>query len=294
MTLIVPLAGSNIAGPLGLAHLPRMWQKGLLKNVGVLPDDYVYGDRGFDVRMMEGVGIDPATFLPFLATLPTYLETEAWVRKNATKLDQVAATSEKIVGHNIQNLEVAKKMQDRAGLPYDALNGAQLNNVDDWSALRDYLAEHNGTAGTVIPAISSFAHGPLGATHVARLWGKAVIKAAGSLPEGYHSGGGPVDELCAEALGFDLAASVAFTRTLPRYTDYEAWVRANATKLDAIPAWNERMRDREKPEHVAAPEREAMGYGDNSERRGILLNDLYDWYLFHQQVKENERAVPSR
>ena len=50
MTLVVPLTGSMVAGPLGVAHLPRMWQKGLLKSVGVLPGDYVFAERGFDQR----------------------------------------------------------------------------------------------------------------------------------------------------------------------------------------------------------------------------------------------------
>jgi len=47
MPLNVPLTGSMVPGPLGLAHLPRMWQKGMLTSIGVLPDDYLFG-RGFD------------------------------------------------------------------------------------------------------------------------------------------------------------------------------------------------------------------------------------------------------
>ncbi len=288
MTLIVPLAGSMVAGRLGLAHLPRMWQKGLLKRVGVLPTDYVFADRGFDQRMMDGVGIDPATFLPFLETRPSYLATESWVRDHATKLDQVPAVSDKIVGHNIQNLEVAAKMQDRAGLERTFLAGPELNNIDDWMSLRDYVAAHKGSAGTIVPAISSFALGPIGIVHLARLWGKAIIVAGGSLPEGYHSGRGPLDEMLAEAIGFDLGASVQFTNTLPSYMEYEGWIRKNATKLDpqSIETWNSGMRVREKPERVAAPERELIGIVDPDERRGVLLNDLVDWHFFHEQVLE--------
>jgi hypothetical protein len=288
MTLVVPLAGSMVAGPLGLVHLPRLWQKGLLKRVGVLPDDYVYADRGFDQRMMDGVGIDPAAFIPYLETRPSYLATEGWVRDHASKLDQVEATCEKIVGHNIQNLEVAARMQDRAGLDRSFLSGAQLNNIDDWQSLRDYVAEHKGSDGTIVPAISAFALGPIGIVHLARLWGKAIIAAGGSLPEGYHTGRGPLDEMLAEAIGFDLAGSVQFTNTLPSYMAYEAWIREHATKLDSqsIETWNAGMRVREKPERVAAPERELIGIGDPNERRGVLLNDLVDWHFFHQQVLE--------
>ena len=52
----------------------------------------------------------------------------------------------------------------------------------------------------------------------------------------------------------------------------------------AIEPWNERMRTREKPEHVAAPERELLGIGESGERRGVLLNDLVDWHYFHADV----------
>ena len=53
MPLDIPLAGSMVPGPLGLVHLPRMWQKALLFNLGVLPEDYLFG-RAFDAVMMEG------------------------------------------------------------------------------------------------------------------------------------------------------------------------------------------------------------------------------------------------
>ncbi len=79
MALNVPLTGSMADGPIGIVHLPRMWQKGLLKTIGALPDDYGFAERGFDQTMMDGVGLDVDAFVPFLQSLPTYLETEAWV-----------------------------------------------------------------------------------------------------------------------------------------------------------------------------------------------------------------------
>ena len=36
MSKIVPLISSGIAGPLGVLHLPRLWQKVLLESLGQL------------------------------------------------------------------------------------------------------------------------------------------------------------------------------------------------------------------------------------------------------------------
>ena len=57
-------------------------------------------------------------------------------------------------------------------------------------------------------------------------------------------------------------------------------------KLDTatVDAWNTRMRTREKPVPLAAEERKILGITDESERRGVLLNDLIDWHLWHMEI----------
>jgi hypothetical protein len=288
IALNVPLTGSMASGPLGLAHLPRMWQKALLFTRGVLPADYVFADRGFDLRIMEGVGLDPDGFVRFLKTSPTYLATEAWVRDHATNLDAIAATSEMILQRSM-SAEGSGKLRAAAGITDEGFdNGARLNNIDDWVTLHAFVLAHRGEQlDPIVPAITSLATGPLGLLHLPRLWGKAIIKTAGALPEGYHSGSGPIDEQLAEAIGLDLAASVRYTNDeLPPYLTYEQWVREHATKLDAatMAAWNERMRTREKPPALAAQEREILGLADANERRGLLLNDLIDWHEWHTGI----------
>jgi hypothetical protein len=284
----VPLTGSMAPGLLGLVHLPRMWQKALLFTRGRLPEGYVFGDKGFDQRIMDGVGIDPEAFVPYLKTSPTYLETEAWVRAHATKLDAVAATSEMIVNRAMSDVNAAK-LRAAAGIADESFNnGALLGNIDDWVSLHAYVVANRGkTLSPIIPAITSLAVGPLGVLHLPRLWGKAMIKTLGALPEGYHSGNGPLDEQLADTIGMDLAASVSFTNAeLPPYLVYEQWVREHATKLDAdtVAAWNTRMRTREKPVPLAAEERKILGITDESERRGVLLNDLIDWHLWYEEI----------
>src|ERR1700722_11246435 len=116
-------------GPLGLVHLPRMWQKGVLHTRGMLADVYYFADKGFDARMMDGVGIDPAAFVPFIKTMPDYLAVEAWVSDHATKLDAVAATSDMILNRSM-SAENASPMRAAVGLT-DATfdNGARLGNL---------------------------------------------------------------------------------------------------------------------------------------------------------------------
>lgn len=287
MALNVPLTGSMSKGQLGLVHLPRMWQKGLLKNSGLLPDDYVFADRGFDLRMMDGVGIDPAAFVPFLQTRPSYLETEAWVRAHATKLANLTATNELILNRSI-SAEFGAPLREAVGISDASFdNGAILNNLDDLVGLHAYLVARRGQRlDPIVPAITPLASGPLGLLHLPRLWGKAVIKAAGALPEGYFSGTGPLDEQLSEAIGMDLAASVRCTADLPSYIAYEGWVRDNATALNAetIAAWNERMRTREMRAESAVGAQAAAGISDATERRSALLNDLQDWQLLHEQL----------
>jgi hypothetical protein len=295
MPLNVPLTGSMVPGPLGLAHLPRMWQKAMLTNIGVLPEDYLFG-RGFDLRIMDGVGLDADAFLPFLKTMPSYLATESWVRSNATKLDAIGATSEMIVNRAVSP-EFGDKMRAGVGITDASFdNGAQLNNIDDWVTLQQYvLARRGGPAEIIVPAISSLASGPLGLLHLPRLWGKAIIKAGATLPEGFHSGSGPLDVQLAEAIGMDLAASVRYVNAeIPPYLVYEQWVRDNATTLDAatITAWNERMRTRDKPPAMAAEERAMLGLTDDTLAGSAILNDLIDWHLWHAEIV-GRTAAPS-
>jgi hypothetical protein len=293
--LNVPLAGSMVPGPLGLVHLPRMWQKVSLSTLGMLPGDYNVVTRGFDVRIMDELGLDPEMFVPFLKTFPSYLATEDWVRVHSTKLDAIEGTNAAILGREMSE-ENAGKLRVAIGLEDPAFaNGARLNNLDDAASLHAYVLANRGKLEPVIPAMSSLATGPLGLLHLPRLWAKAIIKAAGALPEGYNSGRGPLDENFAEAIGMDLGAAVAYVNAeMPSYLAFEGWVRGNAGKLDSfsMTAWNDWMRHREKPEAIAAPERAMVGIGDATMRRSTLLNDLVDWHLWHEQVAA--RGVSSR
>ncbi len=56
----VPLISSGIAGPLGVLHLPRLWQKVSLEAAGKLASGYPGIGRGFDAMTCAALGLDEA------------------------------------------------------------------------------------------------------------------------------------------------------------------------------------------------------------------------------------------
>jgi hypothetical protein len=146
----------------------------------------------------------------------------------------------------------------------------------------------------IVPLISSSVTGPLGATHLPRLWLKILLHALGRLPEGYRHGQGGFDGMTLEGLGIDAGAFVAFIeRERPSYLACEAWVREHATKLDAasIAAHNERILTRDKPVDAAAEARKYIGLPDDSITRSIPLNDLDDWTTLHAMLTTRDDAT---
>jgi hypothetical protein len=216
------------------------------------------------------------------------------VRTHATKLDNIAATNAEIVNRSM-SAEGSGRLRGATGIADASFdNGARLNNLDDLQSLHAYVVAHRGAkVDPISPAITGLLTGPLGILHLPRLWGKAMIKAIGALPEGYHSGSGPLDEQLSEAMGLELAKSVAYINAeFPTYIVYEDWVRKNATlKPESIADWNERMKTRQKREEMATAERAQLGLTNSDERGGRLLNDLLDWQLFGEQIAARRAAA---
>src|SRR5947207_4863349 len=92
----VPLISSGTAGPLGVPHLPRLWQKVSLEAAGKLAAGYPGIGRGFDAMTCAALGLDEQAVKDFIKqNKPTYPQFEAWVKKNAKSLDR-----ESILKHN--------------------------------------------------------------------------------------------------------------------------------------------------------------------------------------------------
>ena len=133
---IVPLISSGTKGPLGVLHLPRLWQKVSLEAAGKIADGYPGIGGGYDTMVINGLGLNADAVRACITNdKPTYPQFEAWIREqDGAKLDadSIGALNDSIEGYNHddatrQGILSANGLAD--GDPQDAVN---LNNLDDW------------------------------------------------------------------------------------------------------------------------------------------------------------------
>lgn len=273
---IVLLTGSDVAGPLGVAHLPRLWATAVLRRSGRLAGSEVARTQRCDETLTSGLGIDPAALRTFLETLPTYMQCERWVQANARRFDPAAVA------------------QVNADL-------GDADNVPIWNGFHDWLLAHrDAPLEPIVPAISSRSLGPLGINHLPRLWVKALIDAVDALPNQFRTcrmrilrhtgklerevavgGLGGLDVPWLEHFGVDVDECAAFLQTLPTYPAFEVWILVNATQLlpVRIAEYNAR-RINARPEK-AAEEKAEVGLDDPALLWSYMLNDLQDWKTLH-------------
>jgi len=136
----VPLISSGVAGPLGVLHLPRMWQKVSLEATGKLAPGYPGIGRGYDAMTCSALGLEEQAVKDYIKQKkPTYPQFEAWVKKNAKSLNSQAVEKHNaaIRGYNHDD-ETRKEILGNCGLPDDASapkDAVNLNNLDDWYEL---------------------------------------------------------------------------------------------------------------------------------------------------------------
>jgi hypothetical protein len=74
----VPLISSGIAGPLGVLHLPRLWQKVSLEESGKLASGYPGVGNGFDAMTLAALGLEEQAVRDYIRqSKPTYPQFEA-------------------------------------------------------------------------------------------------------------------------------------------------------------------------------------------------------------------------
>ena len=133
----VPLISSGIAGPLGVLHLPRLWQKVSLEEAGKLASGYPGVGKGFDAMTLGALGLEEQAVRDYIRTnKPTYPQFEAWVRKNAKSLNREAIEEHNaaVRGYNHDD-ETRKRILGACGIAQDASaakDAVNLNNLDDW------------------------------------------------------------------------------------------------------------------------------------------------------------------
>ncbi len=142
-TKYVPLISSGTAGPLGVLHLPRLWQKVSLEAAGKLADGYPGIGQGYDMMVISALGLNAAAVKSFISSKkPTYPQFEAWVKSQpGVKLDKatIDKSNRAIRGYNHDDatrkgILSASGITDEGSVCHDAIN---LNNLDDWKEFHD-------------------------------------------------------------------------------------------------------------------------------------------------------------
>jgi hypothetical protein len=135
----VPMISSGTAGPLGVVHLPRLWQKVSLEAAGKLAPDYPGIGKGFDAMTCAALGLDEQAVKDYIKkNKPTYPQFEGWVKKNAKSLNRDAIEKHNAAVRGYNHEDATRKgilgncsIPDDGSAPKDAVN---LNNLDDWYA----------------------------------------------------------------------------------------------------------------------------------------------------------------
>ncbi len=137
MSNFIPLISSSLTGPLGIMHLPRLWQKVSLQATGQLHSDYPDIGAGYDSMVLGTLGIEADAFRAFVKeNKPSYIECENWVAQNGdTSLAAIAKLNRQITQYHHDDatrteILTAAGLDDSAAIA-DAPN---LNNLDDWTA----------------------------------------------------------------------------------------------------------------------------------------------------------------
>jgi uncharacterized protein DUF5069 len=133
----VPLISSGIAGPLGVLHLPRLWQKVSLEEAGKLAAGYPGVGKGFDAMTLAALGLAEGAVRDYIKQKkPTYPQFEAWVKQNAKSLNREATEKHNAAVRGYNHDDETRRgilgacgIADDASCPKDAVN---LNNLDDW------------------------------------------------------------------------------------------------------------------------------------------------------------------
>jgi hypothetical protein len=132
---VVPAISSGTAGPLGVIHLPRLWEKVTLTAAGLLPNDYDECGAGFDQMTLDALKLDKQTTIDFIRTKrPTYIQFEEWVvAQNGGQLgsDAISKHNDAIRGYNHSD-DLAAKMRTASGIKDASIKSAvMLNMIED-------------------------------------------------------------------------------------------------------------------------------------------------------------------
>jgi len=136
MNKTIPLISSGLKGPLGVLHLPRLWQKVSLENADKIDSAYPGIGGGYDQMVLDGLGLDKGAFSTFMQSKPTYTQLEAWIiEQGSVDAAAVATLNDAITGY-IHTDETRAEILSACGIEDNGtiLDAVNLNNLDDWQS----------------------------------------------------------------------------------------------------------------------------------------------------------------
>jgi hypothetical protein len=136
MSNYIPLISSSLSGPLGIMHLPRLWQKVSLEVTGQLHSDYPGIGGGYDSMVLGALNIDAEAFRAFVRdNKPSYIQCENWVAQNGDLNASAIAKLNRQITQYHHDDETRIGILEAAGLDDSAAiaDAPNLNNLDDWT-----------------------------------------------------------------------------------------------------------------------------------------------------------------
>lgn len=133
----------NVAGPLGVRHLPRLWLKVSLEARGKLAPGYPGIGKGFDQMVVDALGLTADAVKKFVAEKrPTYAQFEAWVKAQpGVKLDRnnVHRLNTAILNYHHAE-ELSREIRAATGYKEDGSvtsSACELNALEDWQSFHE-------------------------------------------------------------------------------------------------------------------------------------------------------------
>lgn len=143
--MTIPTITSGVAGPLGVLHMPRFWQKVSLDAVGKLHPEYPACGGGYDQMLLDALSLDKDATLAYIQeNKPTYVQFEAWVKENAGNLGGAQNFNAAVEGYNHDDA-TRENILSAVGLPgADIKDAVNLNNLEDWHDFHGAMISSGG------------------------------------------------------------------------------------------------------------------------------------------------------
>lgn len=298
---MIPLVSSLCYGPLEVCQLPRTWWKVLLRNAGILDEEYPDVSEGLDKSVLEVLNLDRETTLAYLREhRPDYLRFEAWVlEQNDGTLDGRAIVNwnDSVRARVHTRPDKLEETTSDVGIPNDgAITSAViLNSLQDWTLFykRDLKGEFSALGGRVVPLVSSLDYGPLNVCQLPRTWLKVLLRSRNLLHPDYPDmTEGGLDPRVLRVVNVRPDDAVRFIRENgPNYLDFEAWVlQKNDGRVDprAVDEWNSFVRTRIHTDEKIVDIHDTLGLeNDGSLTSAVVLNHVEDWRFAHADLTGN-------